>query len=482
VKNEKEEVSLVVLPNHIPNMVAWLLDYAAELAQTGLNKVLVLDLGWNQARYFQKKSSKLIDNISTLPFTSRDLSRTTKKLGLELIDLGKLNISSKTNEDLQSESEIDVFEIAVRSSYSRYFGSSNIEISSLPAHIVESERAAFNSSIRILKELTAYYNINDITTANGRFTVDAAVLSFSQRNKIASRTLERSAKGLEAYLIFTKSSHSVSERQRLIDSYWSKYDLTIRELSAKNWLKENFDKPSPWHKLQSEGSQSDFPEGSYWTYYPTSDWEFSPFQDEVKSGDFQDQRDAFRNLCEFASDYGKKIIVRGHPHPDDLQAAAHEDEIWSKLCNQFGAHYFACNSSVNSLLLAQHADKNFTYESTISVECIWRNIPIILLGKTPYSHLIGDITALNRQELRLKIQQKPKAPQLKKLYPWALFQFAAGIGLQNFIVENYKRVFFQNSRFLRPNRLLLQLRILYVKFTSTSNFIFETELMDKIHL
>lgn len=444
-------------------MVAWLLEYGTRLKEEGYSEIFVIDLAWNQARYFMKRSAKLIDNLSTYPRTNSQIKKTVEKLGLELINQSEyshLVINKSGNLTPVSRS---VLEKAIRSSYSRYFGSSLIQLSNLPDSIIKGEERSFHATVSIMEHLFKKYGFNLFVTVNGRFTVDAAVLNFAKQNGIDSKALERAPRSLNAYLEFSDSVHSVRERQQLVNEFWSSNENVHKTELAQNWLEHEFNSQSSWHRLQDLQIEEKFLTENYWVYFPTSDWEFSPFSDKVREGEFSDQFEAFETICKLSKELGKKMYVRGHPHPDDLEAAIHEDNLWSKIAQEQGACYIASNSSENSLKMAEFAEMNFTHESTIAVECLWHDFPIVVTGHTPYTHLVREFFAPNSTLLEKLVIGDRKIANIENLHPWAYFQSRAGEELEIFKVINYKEVLFYGQYFLRPNVPLILARQFYVK-------------------
>jgi hypothetical protein len=463
-ENQKP-IAVLILANHIPNMCAWMVEYASHLKKENVFEIIFVDLAWQQSRYFMKKTAKFIDNFSTIPSVDYQLRKSLEELNIHLVNLETMGIKRFQPDDAAPlDTRRDIFETSVRGSYARNFGSSQITMNNLSQQVIKAESISFKSTKRIMEELNQKMDLQLIVTTNGRFPVDAAIIDHSKLNSISSIALERAPRGLDFYLEFHESVHSIRERQCKVNEFWNaNQSIAVRE-KAINWATQKLGTESSWHQLQAAEAPENLSDEAYWAFFPTSDWEISPFSDTHGNQlRFMNQIEAFRAVSELAKLKQIKLIVRGHPQPDDFEAAFHEDSLWREITDLEGATYIGCNSDVNSMKFAQNAKLNFTFESTVAAECVWRGFPIILLGETPYSHLIPSVAKFTKSEVLQFIDSPMPNVDREALLPWAYFESESGNAMNHFQVHKYDQVFFEKKAFLKPNRIIEVLRNSFVR-------------------
>lgn len=457
---DHQDTTLVVLANHIPNMVAWTLDWAIQQREAG-RQVALLDAGWQASRYAGRRSRVLVDNYSHKGGINATIRSVCKDHNIEY--LGTAWPSFEAGDQTIRPEDTELFTTCVRSTYARYFGSAEIALEDLEENTLRDERRAFNSTLRLVQStLDAHPDIAQVVTTNGRFVVDTAIVHTARRHGASTLTLERSPSDLGKILEFRVATHSVSEWQRLIREFWALRPDSVDDVEtiSASHLEARVSGGWAWTANQLSGSEilRALGDSRYVAYFPTSDWEFSAFGDPVPEGRFASQVESFEAVCAEARNHGLDVVVRGHPQPGDARAAALEDALWWRRTAEHGAKYIPCNADASSVELAAKAVFSAVHESSIGVDLMWLGLPVVVLSKTSYSFLAPETEAQDREALAQYFTAPKSVQSREQLLPYGYFEAAAGMRLVAFRVYAHNSVKYRGTPFLADRTRLFTTR------------------------
>lgn len=460
---------LVVIPNRSNYVLAWCLEYAINLKSLGFT-VDLLDMSRLNARYIQKPNRWLIDNASSRKSTARKKSIKHICNEFGLTDLtSSISLTSKVQRDFASQDIQEYFYTAVRSSYARWFGSSDIEISDIPETLFEYEKLSF---IRIYDQVSKLLKLNDyseLSTVNGRFVPDAAAVLAALEAKVPYRVLEKMTEDWSHFVPFTVSAQSLPERDQIIDHEWKQEDKAGREEKisiAVEYLKLRTSEEWAWER----NSHAVLPEDidlkkPYAVFYLTSDWEFPVFGEESSSV-FMTQVQSVTTVSLICLENEVQLVVKGHPHPGESRLSAIEDRKWRIICEKLGILYVPCDSGVRSLQLADKSYCNFVHGSTLAIDFVVNKLPVIATTPSDYTTLIPEICAFDEVQIRRLFQNLPKPIEPSRLYSWAFSAIKAGIPMRHFEIREDMQVAFKGELIDQPIRIFIKIRALFARLMS----------------
>ena len=434
--NEKK--ALVVIPDWGLVWTVYCLEYAVKLSDSGVN-VLVLDLSnLNPAIKLKRFRRKLDKFVRKNPMSCLKKEIVGSR-GIELIEV--LPGNSPVMRETLSEEREKIFRSAMASKYSGNTGRRDTQLFEIDDRVVRLEKRYFSLTMETLHELISNFPIDEVFTVNGRYVVDGAVVQACKELDVFCGLLESaSAKG-GRYTVYKKSPHDIKSVQDMHVELWENADtgkmkiaeeglglkLSGREAAGYDYqsnFKEEFrgSKPMTHEKIAA--------------FFPSSDREFAIFPEFVYQESFSgSQAEAFLAFSKIARSFGYRVIVRVHPpnakSPRKLQDkfAEIEDKIWQKLCLEGGAEMIASRSNVSSYDLIRKAHLCGTYASSISIECLLMEKPIVILGEAEISYCVPEICAFNADDLFKLIQDGVPLIPRESLYPYGYWLRAAGTNL-----------------------------------------------------
>lgn len=437
--NQKK--ALVVIPDWGLVWSVYCLEYAVQLSQTGA-RVAVLDLSnLNPAikiKSFRRKCER---------FFRKNLMTSLKKeilesRGIQLIEIFPSN--SKVIDKALGEEREKIFRNAMASKYSGNTGRRDTQLFEIDDQIVRLEKQYFNLTIETLRQTISDFSIDEVFTVNGRYVVDGAVVQACKEIDVFCGLLESASAQGGRYTVYKKSPHDIKSVQAMHMELWegagaNKIELAEEGLRLKVSGKEaaGYDYQSNF-KEEFTGSKFNVHE-KIAAFFPSSDREFAIFPEFVYQESFNgSQARAFLAFSKIAIDLGYRVIVRVHPpntkSPRKLQEkfAEVEDEIWQKLCSEAGAEMIASRSNVNSYDLIRKAHLCATYASSISIECVLMEKPILILGESEISYCVPEICAFNAEDLSKLFRDNVPLTPRESLYPYGYWLRAAGTNLEIF--------------------------------------------------
>ena len=428
---------LVVVPDGNPIFPAWCVDHAMQLVSES-NQVHFLNLQELNSYTFRRKfktqffrisrKNRCLDLLSKLCRENR-ISQHTISESSTLGDFEKLGADAK-----------ETFKLAMSSKYGAVFGNRTVSLEELPDEIVQRERHFFHLAYLQTQRLITNYQIESVSTVNGRLVVSSAVVMASRDLGVEVKLLESVDFLGNRYQVFNKSPHDLHEVAELQKELWSMAGDT-RDEEAMNFFEDRY--LSRLRILRSK----DYTFNEYYpaptngtkiaAFFPTTDTEYPVFSDfHVASTFGGSQRNAFLAFAKIASKKGFHVVVRVHPQdPGSHYLAEQEDLIWKKLCLEAGAEFIGSLSGVNSYDLLQKSDLCATYSSSIGIEAVLMGKPLIMLGESDYSNYISQNLAHTSIRIEELLESGIPKIAISSLFPWAYWNIRGGSEMKCFKVE-----------------------------------------------
>ena len=462
----KAKSKIIVIPNRSNYVLAWCLEYAIYSRKQGF-LVDIVDVSRLNARYLEKPNRWVIDSHSSKRRSSRE--KYIKKICKEH---GIVNLTNLINWRVGFESKVmnqktrSYFNVAVRSSYARWYGSSDILVDNIPPSLLAYEEMSFNlvhDEILVLLKRKQY---SEITTVNGRFVPDAAAILAGIDMGIPYRMLEKMTEDWSHYVPFKVSAQSLSERDQIIIEEWgnlAKGSIEKKVERAREHL--NFRSSNDW--IWQNNTRLELPSEidytrPYVVFYLTSDYEF-PVYGEETSAPAISQDDSVKETSRICKQLNLQLVVKGHPHPGELRLSEIEDRKWQKICDFLGVIYLKCDAGYSSLKLAGKSHCNIVYGSTLAIDFVVNNLPVVATGPTDYTTLIPEICAFEKEKLETLIQNPLKDIDPQRLYPWVFSCIEAGIPMNNFKISDDMKVSYKGEAIDEPLKTLLKLRMVFAR-------------------
>lgn len=422
--------ALVCIPNRSNFVVAWSLQYAIDLKNKGF-AVTIIDLSRFSSRYILNDKKWYLDKYSVWPTTGRTrlLKVISKEHDIKLIDLTKkLHWTTQSRLNLSSKYRA-VFENAVRSSYARWFGSADIRINNVPKDLYAAEEKSFIAVYETVSALLNSIEFNLVSTVNGRFVVDSALISASRANGIQCNMIEKCTENWDYYMVFQENPQSIKERHKIIHETWLSEDKGRIEEKvdlATKYLEKRIGHDWIWRKNISAKKSVDkfgLPK-RFVSFFLTTEYEFAALElSGFHTGLSQAQTVSL--VAKSCAKFGLPLVLRGHPHPSDLMLSILEDFRWKKVAKGLGAIYLECNSDIDSLDLARLSHVNFVHTSSIGVDLNYLGLPIYSTCDAEYTNLVPEILACNETDIFEAIA-KPQKPKKQRTSESMGIQRSAG--------------------------------------------------------
>ncbi len=462
---------LIVIPNRSNYVLAWCLEYALYLRRNGTH-VDILDVSRFSSRYIEKSNRWLIDNLSTKYLSSRGrfLKRFSLENGFEL-----LKSSSGTNicsfcGPLSSAGDV-YFQTALRSSYSRWFGSSEITVDDIPLNIVKAEKIAFMSVLCAVKSQLMTARYDEVITVNGRFVPDAASILAAIDAEVDFKMLEKMTEDWSHFVPFRISAQSLPERDQIIAEQWddpAKGDKESKTEIAIEYLKLRTSPEWIWQSAKETALETKFDlTKPTVVFYLTSDYEFPVFG-EVESDLHLSQEQAVRKIADICRRRHLSLLIKGHPHPGEGRLSVIEDKKWRKVASEIGATYLPCDSGEKSMELAAKSFCNVVHGSTLAVDFVVNNLPVIATTATDYTSLIPEICAFSEREMEKLLVNPPRVSDYERLFPWAYAAVKSGIPMSNFRITDDMHVIFDSKYIDEPRQAIINIRKIFARLLKRS--------------
>jgi hypothetical protein len=276
--------------------------------------------------------------------------------------------------------------------------------------------------------------------------------------------LEKMTEDWSHYVPFKVSAQSLSERDQIIIEEWEniakgsiekKVELARKHLnfrSSNDWI---------WQSNTKAELPSEIDYGRpYVVFYLTSDYEF-PVYGEESSGPAISQEDSVKETAQICKQLNIQLVVKGHPHPGEARLSEIEDRKWQQICDYLKIIYLKCDGGVSSLKLAGKSHCNVVYGSTLAIDFVVNNLPVVATSPTDYTTLIPEICAFEREKLEILLQNPTKDIDPQRLYPWVFSCIQAGIQMNNFNISDDMKVSYKGEEIDVPLKTLLKMRNIF---------------------
>lgn len=454
---------LIVLPSHYPFVIATCLEFAMKEIAQG-RKVAIVNLSWLDSKFINNRKRKFLTNYTYRPGIDNVIKKWCKKNKVALL---KYKVSDFIDEVsvLRTDRILrEYFIKTLRSTHAKRFGTIEFDIAEFPQEELDDNLKGFLLVQLIMHNLVERFSeISNfqIVTVNGRFNIDASVIMYCKTNGIKYIVLESGLNGWNKYLEFESSIQSISELRILMNGAWQK-DVLSGKINGKDLAIEHMNNRlgKGW-RWSTSGNADAFNKsnlGNYAVFFPTSNWEFGIFDQEVFEQSQQvSQAEAFRWFAEYCNRHSLKPVVRVHPHPDSLVLAELEDQIWEKRLERFKGILIKSNDDVNSHKLAENATVNVVHQSSIGAELLWSGRPTVITGETLYSDLVPEFVVKTEFEFKSNMKSLFVLDNPERLYPWAYFMEFGGNDFIHFKVLGSSIIYYDNTKFISENFLIPKL-------------------------
>ena len=448
------EKILIVIPDWGLAWYIYCLEHAVELSKSG-KEVSILDLSNLNPTIFRRHFWKFALSLAQKNRLSDIKQILSKIYNIKLIVTTLPRLINSPNWMTKERNEI--FLAAMASKYFNLTGRRDTQLEEIDKKVVEIERYFFNSTIRLIIFLQNQLNFNEITTVNGRYVVDGAVVQACKESQMKCILIESASSNAGKYAVYKISPQDIPSVQEMHKELWEGAGSEREEIAEKGLQKKLSGNDSPGFNYRANFTEKFSQDQELVTakiavFFPSSDREFAIFPEFIYQESFGgSQSEAFLAFSRVAKANGYQVIVRVHPvnskAPKELQErfADIEDGIWGELCRTSGAEIIESRSRISSYDLIDKANLCATYASSISIECILSRKPTLILGESEISSCVPEICAFNEIELLSKFNEQIPLIDRVALYPYAYWLESGGKKLELFEFVSDHEVYFETK-------------------------------------
>lgn len=440
-RSTKQMKILVVVPDGNPIYPAWCLEYAIENSKIG-NMVHIVNLQSLNTFVYGKKFQRLksfITRKNRMVTLMRNLCK-EYEIVLHRVPNPISQTVTRRNFNSLSKSSQEIFNLSLSSKYGARYGNRNVDAKIIPHETVKLEKYFFNLAYQLVYILIQKHNFDLIVTVNGRLVVSSAVVKACRDSRKSVNLLE--AVGLEGdrYCVFQRSPHDLSEVEALQIQFWNRTELT--PLLQEELLSSFRSKRSSILEKNGYVFSKKYTRSTNTTrlasFFTTTETEYPVFNDfHVASTFGGNQVKAFEQFVEIAKNLGFSVVVRVHPQNQTaVELASAEDCLWQKICEETGAEFIGSLSEIDSKSLIAQSDLCVTYSSSIGIDVILANKPLMILGETDYGHLVKDRLAHDSIEIQRMMLGGIFPIDVRNILPWINWQTRGGVTLSLFEIDN----------------------------------------------
>lgn len=352
--------------------------------------------------------------------------------------------------------------LAVASSIISYIRDHSPDTNQYRSLIEEGIKTAIYTYEAAMKVLSSL-NPDEVYLFNGRFTEVRPFMRVCEAKRITYYTHERG--GILKNFLLRKDStpHSISTAAKEINRLWGNGGPAKESRGASFFIDRRNKVVQGWHSFTKDQKMNKLPEN----FNPGLDniVIFNSSMDEYEGITgfnnliYENDNTAIREVIDaFSNDKSKHFYLRIHPNLQGLKNSQLREisEIDKKYNN---LTVIQANEDIDSYALMEVANKVIAFTSTMGIESVYWNKPVILLGRAFYEALNcfykpqtqeNVVDLLNRKELLPFNQQEA----LK--YGYWILNFGEGYK-RYFPISVTKGKF--NGKSIRPNQLW---RLLYI--------------------
>lgn len=264
----------------------------------------------------------------------------------------------------------------------------------------------FFASFYNVKYLHELYDFGSVVVFNGRFACISGAVDFATKHNIPVFYHERGAS--KNYFSLTSfPPHDRESTQKFIFDYWNsspnskyntakKYFVNLRKGNNPGWISfaGNFRYGLLRQQFSSIFSQITTPNIVYFTS-SSAEFESVSVDTNWSMADFEwsSQFEAIRHLAKFSKEFNYNLIIRVHPNINNSPKI--DKDFWNNLlflprslreCTLV----VPSNSKINSYELLDNASLVVCYGSTIGIEAVYWDKPVLLLGKSFYDFIFNN--------------------------------------------------------------------------------------------
>jgi hypothetical protein len=277
-------------------------------------------------------------------------------------------------------------------------------------------------------------NIHDyqkIVTVNGRFNKNSTVIKWCKTNGLKHNIVEFGTLTKNTFEIYEISPHSMIEAQTKIEKYWHVSNDSFKIQKANtyfdNMIKGKASSGINFREKMIDGKVPIFSDKKICVYFASSEYEYAGINEEIESGKFVSQVEAFRGLLDVLNPNEWDVYLRRHPQKNGNKKFDGEKFLWKEFYGKSNICIIEPDSDIDSISLGISADLIVTFWSTINMEFLARGHQnAINLGPTAWNRLVPSRYLSNRSEISSFIAGQQQPVSIKDVLPWAYFMSSFG--------------------------------------------------------
>jgi hypothetical protein len=438
---------LVVIPDWGLAWNIFSIEHAARVASRYEN-VYLLDLSMLNPKISRIRLGGLHDLLFRKNSIQKAITEICSREGIKLITpASNDSYSSHVVEDFLFN---NTFKLAMASKYFWITGNGQTTLNQIDSKLVAKELEYFKYAYAITSGLILELGIDKVTTVNGRFLIDGAIKLAADNLGKEISLLESGFGNTHTYEEFRVSPHDISNRQEIISNLWKNGDHN-KYLVAENGFKQKYEVMVRTGWLEKSEVEYSPPSGftqKLAVFFPSTQIEDPIFEEIHISKTFSgDQEVAFRAFCDAARSKNFHVVVRVHPPGHNPKSVANSDNrTWSKICLEVGAEIVLSESPISSYSLIEKSDLCIVYISSIAIEIIAQEKPLLVLGETDYSHLIEENCAHSFSRLSEMLDQQIPTIEKARVFPWLYYYMKGGYQFKYFKVDDFGKYTYDNRQ------------------------------------
>ena len=255
-----------------------------------------------------------------------------------------------------------------------------------------------------------------IFTLNDRYIASSIALSLGEKSNIKTRVFYwgSDVNSIEDYKLSLYSSDEW--RTKIQKNYMERppsrqiqIDLNESLISKQNQISDD---SKSFLTLQSKGKSINKVRKTC-VFYANSEHEHSPMLIKTmltkkSKNKPSNQYDAFLKLIDLCNELDIDLVLKHHPLRHDLEKKnkfIYSYSEWAKIILNTNVLELLPDSDIDTYKLIYDADINVVWSSTVGLECVQRNLPIVVLGDPQWLNLEWEINGWTSESLRKNLIQ-----------------------------------------------------------------------------
>lgn len=227
---------------------------------------------------------------------------------------------------------------------------------------------------------------------NGRFPVDMILKNYAIDNGITTKFFEIGFRE-NSFCVYDDSPHSLIEHRKNALYFWSESNIVEREQVAIRYLENRINhcdlKSGFWNVNQSKGTVRNLPLKKIVTFFLSTEGELASSKNEIVDCLFVNQIESIKWIMNNLDFDDWHLVIRGHPNRSSIRS---KDLVLRHLPiieeNQLNFTYISEDASDDSIELIKKSDLVCIYDSSIGIDAIYLNKPLLILGKPLFTALL----------------------------------------------------------------------------------------------